>query len=104
MKKLFLIAAIAASVFSIYSCKKNGCTDPKATNYNSSASSNDGSCQYQGSIVFWWNQTTKNDFLADSLTATSILFYVNGTQIGSVTNNSSAPSWPSAPSCGATGT
>ena len=30
----------------LYSCKKDGCTDPNAMNYNSEAKANDGSCEY----------------------------------------------------------
>ena len=38
---LSILLAIA-----LFSCKKPGCTDPLATNFNSHATQNDGSCQY----------------------------------------------------------
>jgi uncharacterized protein (TIGR02145 family) len=41
--RILIILLIA--VFLI-SCKKNGCTDPSATNYDPNAENNDGSCQY----------------------------------------------------------
>lgn len=45
------------------SCKKTetkveilGCTDPMSSTYNPMATINDGSCQYNGKVVFWINK------------------------------------------------
>ena len=38
----------------LLSCAKEGCTDPDAENYNSSATKSDGSCTFQGRVVFWY--------------------------------------------------
>lgn len=35
----------------VASCKKEGCTDQIADNYNPSAKKNDGSCRYSGDLV-----------------------------------------------------
>lgn len=46
MKKLvFLFVVLTAFV---YSCKKEGCTDETAINYNKKAKKDDGSCEYDG--------------------------------------------------------
>ena len=44
MKNIILIAFIG--VFTLGSCKKDGCTDPTATNYDPKAKNEDGSCTY----------------------------------------------------------
>ncbi|NRA13307.1 MAG: DUF4856 domain-containing protein [Crocinitomicaceae bacterium] len=44
MKNLVIVIAIGSIAF--VSCKKKGCTDPLATNYNSEAQKDDGNCTY----------------------------------------------------------
>ena len=48
MKKLIVFIF---SVVLLGSCSKQGCTDPIATNYNSSAEQDDGSCEYATDLV-----------------------------------------------------
>ncbi|MEX0595564.1 MAG: hypothetical protein WD512_03610, partial [Candidatus Paceibacterota bacterium] len=45
MKKFSVLLTIVA-LFIISSCKKEGCTDPLATNYNGDAKKDDGTCVY----------------------------------------------------------
>ena len=49
MKNLLLLAAIAT--IGLASCKKKGCTDPQAVNYNSEAQKDDESCNYIPTIA-----------------------------------------------------
>ncbi len=46
MRYLIINTLILSFLFSLNACKKKGCTDPKANNYNSSAKKGDGSCLY----------------------------------------------------------
>jgi hypothetical protein len=51
--KTLSIALVMGSAVAVSSCKKEGCTDANATNFNDSAKKDDGSCQYptDGSMI-----------------------------------------------------
>ncbi|MFK7786252.1 MAG: immunoglobulin-like domain-containing protein [Crocinitomicaceae bacterium] len=49
MKNLLLLAAVAT--IGLASCKKKGCTDPQAVNFNSEAQKDDESCNYIPTIA-----------------------------------------------------
>ncbi|MEN9302458.1 MAG: hypothetical protein RL264_887 [Bacteroidota bacterium] len=51
MKKAFLFLFIATGTLTMTSCKKKGCTDETAVNYNSKAKKDDGSCLYTPEIT-----------------------------------------------------
>ena len=48
LKTLIGCVIVIAFITSISSCEKSGCTNPAASNYNSSATKNDGSCIIPG--------------------------------------------------------
>jgi len=84
-KKVILISLAILTIAS--SCKKKGCIDKLANNYNSEAKKDDGSCTYDGSVVFWINGTTAYNLrVIDSVDFVSI--YVDNSKVGQMTTNS----------------
>lgn len=97
--KKFVAALLFGLVaLSFSSCKKEGCTDTYAINYCDECKKDDGTCEYEGEIVFWYDQATSQFLLNDG--ATSLTFYVDGQVVGSSACN---VYWTGSPSCGANG-
>lgn len=106
MKKIisFLICIILfGGISTTNSCKKTdkikGCTDKDSQTYDPTAEQDNGSCLYQGAVVFWYSQIASNGLLANG--ATSLTFYLNGEVVGT---SLTSDYWTVAPSCGDSGT
>jgi hypothetical protein len=96
--KILFTVFILATIFTLNSCKKEGCTDSEADNFCTECKKADNSCRFSGSIVFWFNQTAANGLVNDG--ATVLYYYVNGNLVGSTASNLY---WSSAPNCGQSG-
>lgn len=87
MRKLILFLALTASISSIQSCKKKGCTDPIAINYDDQAEKDDGSCTYPPEIVINGNVTTPQSYsnqtvkICGNITVSSTLTFGEGTNV-----------------------
>ena len=70
--KITLLIFLFSTLF--YSCKKRGCADPEALNYESKATKDDHSCyyfwigqKYQGGRIFYIDQTGKHGLIVSEL-------------------------------------
>ena len=83
----------------ITSCKKQGCTDTFADNYDSSAEEDDGSCGYSMNMVFWFNDARATHY-DDAGALSPMHVKVNGVDVGEV---NWFTTFANAPSCGTVG-
>lgn len=95
MKFKFHFVYFLAIVLMSSCVKEQGCTDPNADNYSSTAEENDGSCNYEGDVVFWYGESAAEFLIGDG--ATTLYFYVDNQVVGSEAANLY---WTSAPDCG----
>ena len=102
---LLLPAVFAMLLFSFSSCKKQGCTDPLAINYNSDAADDDGSCEYYfqtdlslhlypmaGNEALVYNQ----EYIVNGrkLKFTRAQFYISNIKLRKADNSTAAPAMP----------
>ena len=80
MRKLFLLC-VFASILLLTNCSKKGCTDPDSIHYDQKARTDDGNCEYEGSLVFWYGKQVSEFLLRNDVD--SLDFYLNEELIGS---------------------
>lgn len=101
IKILSGILFLACVMLFMHSCdrKVRGCTDPDSINFDELAEKDDGSCEYEGEAVIWYNKATSIGLVDDG--ATALTFYVNGEIVGST---AASVYWAAEPDCGDNGT
>ena len=98
MKKILLCLLVLVSISTITSCKKEGCTDPDSIKYDADAKTDNGTCEYEGKVVFWYSEATALKLIVKG--ATTLTYYVDGQVVGS---SATAVYWTGAPNCDQTG-
>lgn len=97
--KTSLLLLTGLTFLTLFSCKKLGCSDIDAINYDSEVKpKNSSNCQYSGEVVFWHGQAVAEFLISDG--ATGLFYYVNGEMVGSA---SASTYWTGRPDCGANG-
>ena len=97
MKKIKLVLTLAVIGIFVLSCKKPGCTDPEATNYDAKAKPNDLLCTYTSSILLWYNSATGEQL--EDIDTEQILYFIDDAQIDSL--KLTAKGIENEPACGA---
>jgi hypothetical protein len=87
-------------MLSFSSCKKEGCIDKDALNYDSKAKKDDGSCEFSASVVFWIDE--KGQTFLDDQNAFILTFFFND-KIKGIKFANSLEVKEKAPSCRADG-
>jgi uncharacterized protein (TIGR02145 family) len=84
--KLILIFLSSFFILFSSSCKRKGCTDPESNNYKDYEISDNQSCVFEGSAVFYFNQKTSADLQNEG--ATTITVFLEDENIGSIPSSS----------------
>lgn len=90
---LFITGAMLLS-----SCKKEGCTNPSADNFDVKAEINDESCKYTTNLVFWFDETQSQQFQANGVE--KINFTLSDEPLGSTNTDQF---WEESPKCDSPG-
>lgn len=61
--KLITVCLIVGVLFT--NCGKKGCTNKDAINYDSKAKKDDGTCKYEGSVMFWMDGSVTTNGAVD---------------------------------------
>ncbi len=64
----------ASFLMAFSSCKKNanGCTDPTSDNYDNEANVDNGSCNYHGNLVAWYDTITHDSLIANNVASVTL--------------------------------
>ncbi len=96
MKNIYLVTLILFT-FNFLSCKKDGCRDKDAVNYCKDCKDG-GGCQFEGKLVFWYDESTVKELFNQGVTGTSVFrYFIDGDLVGSAPANIY---WTGPPPCG----
>jgi len=77
MKNLLSLTSFLILALFLSGCgKTEGCTDPASTNFDPTAHVDNGTCNYEGSVMFWNKQHTAQMLYLDGVE--NLAYYING--------------------------
>jgi hypothetical protein len=97
--KLLSIGLFISGAMLFSGCKKEGCTNPDADNFDGEAKTSDFSCVYTTEVVFWFKENISIGLQAAEIG--KLDFLLNEEQIG---QSGTDMFWEEAPECGTIGT
>lgn len=97
--KLLSLGLFVAGAMLFSSCKKEGCTNPVADNYDAKAKTSDLSCVYTVEAVFWFKENISIGLQAVDIK--KLTFLLNDEPLGT---SKTDKFWEEAPECGEAGT
>lgn len=90
-----ILFSVLIGLPALTSCKKEGCTDEKAENFVFKAKKDDGSCQYQASVILWYGMQSSIDMTDNGID--SLHVYIDSVELATI---SPTRYWPIQPACG----
>jgi len=97
MKLLFLLAS---ALLIATACKKKGCTDSLAKNYDKEVEKTNNTCTYDASVIFWINASSSINLKNNMINSLNI--YVDSSKIGQMGTSSSQLETPNCNTVGIT--
>jgi len=82
--KINVILSVLLLSICLFSCKKLGCTDQNAMNFEKEAKKNDESCTYEGSVGIWFDSVKAQEYTADSII--TLTYFVDGNNVGTISS------------------
>jgi hypothetical protein len=81
MKKITTVV-LMISALAFTSCKKEGCTDEKASNHTDGANKDDGTCKYAATSIFYFDSDAALNFAGELYTTLDL--YIDNVKVGSI--------------------
>lgn len=94
MYSMKIILFIVSFSLVVLSCKKEGCMNENATNYDAEVKKDDGSCHFEAKTSFWFSEGV-SEFLVGPYEVTALTVYMDDVSVGTM----DPADWKVGPDC-----